>query len=191
MHIDHKLLKACIKNKRKAQEELYEACYLFLIPICKRYHKNEGDARLVFNDAFLKIIKNLSELDYETVPFVAWAKRITINTLIDNYRKNKKYNEKVHCQNEEKKLEFFSKGTENNAESNFAEKNIMRLLDYLKPDTKQVFILYVIEGYKHKEISDILDMSEGTSKWHLSVARKELRALLEQQEKNLKNNLAI
>ena len=67
----------------------------------------------------------------------------------------------------------------------------LRLLEYLKPATKQVFVLYVIEGYNHREISDLLKMSEGTSKWHLSTARKELQALLEQQEKNNRSRIAI
>src|SRR5690554_2839503 len=89
MHVDVKLLKACKKNKRKAQEELYEACYLFLLPICKRYHKNEHDARAIYNIAFMKIIDNLSKLDLDEVPFAAWAKRVMTNTLIDEYRKIK------------------------------------------------------------------------------------------------------
>jgi len=191
MHIDVKLLKACSKNKRKAQEKLYEACFMFLIPICKRYHNNEQDARAAYNVAFIKIIDNLPKLDLEEVPFAAWAKRVMTNTLIDEYRKNRKYREKISKRNQERELEYHSEGVVNDAESNFGEATIMKLLDYLKPSTKRVFILYVIEGYTHKEIGEIMEMSDGTSKWHLSTARKELKVLLEKQEKIKLQNLAI
>lgn len=187
MHIDVQLLKACMKNKRIAQKELYEACFLFLMPICKRYHRNDEDARAIYNHGFIKILDNLSKLNLDEVPFAAWAKRVMTNACIDEYRKNKKYNEKVFKQDEEKKLEYYSKGVTNDAESNFGEDSILQLLDYLKPESKRVFILYVIEGYSHKEIGDIMDMSTGTSKWHLSTARKELRKLIKKQEKTIFN----
>ena len=187
MHIDVKLLKACIKNKRKAQEELYEACFLVLMPICKRYHRNDEDARAMYNHGFIKILDNLSKLDLDDVPFVAWAKRVMTNACIDEYRKNKKYNEKIFKEDQEKKLEYYAEGVTNDAESNFGEDSILQLLDYLKPDSKRVFLLYVIEGYNHKEIGEIMDMSSGTSKWHLSTARKELRDMIKKQEKTIFN----
>src|SRR5690554_600802 len=146
MHIDVKLLKACSKNKRKAQEKLYEACFLFLMPICKRYHRNEQDARAAYNTAFIKIIDNLTKVDWEEVPFAAWAKRVMTNTLIDEYRKNKKYREKISKRDKERELEYHSEGVRNNAENDFGESSILGLLDYLKPSTKRVFMLYVIEG---------------------------------------------
>lgn len=191
MHIDVKLLKACKKNKRNAQEELYEACYLFLLPICRRYHNNDHDARAIYNVAFIKIIDNLSKLDLDEVPFAAWARRVMTNTLIDEYRKNKKYREKISNRDQERELEYHAEGVRNDAESNFGESSIMRLLEYLKPSTKRVFMLYVIEGYNHREIGEIMEMSEGTSKWHLSTARKELKELIVKQEKTTLKNLVI
>lgn len=182
MHIDIKLLRACIKNKRMAQEKLYEACFMFLIPICKRYHTNDDDARASYNIAFLKILDNLPKLDLEELNFAPWAKRVMTNTLIDEYRKNKKYNEKISKRDKEGELEFHSTPMENNAATDYAESSILRLLDYLKPEAKRVFMLYVIEGYSHKEIGEIMDMSEGTSKWYLSTARKELREMIIKQE---------
>lgn len=190
MQIDIKLLKACAKNKRRAQEELYKACFMFLMPICKRYHHNDEDARAAYNLAFIKIINGLGKIEIDELPFVPWAKRIMTNTLIDEYRKNKKYKEKNSMQNEERKLEFFAEGVTNKAETDYNESSVLRLLDYLKPDSKRVFVLYVIEGYNHKEIGDIMEMSEGTSKWHLSTARKQLRELILKQQNEL-NNLAI
>jgi RNA polymerase sigma-70 factor (ECF subfamily) len=148
------------------------------MPNCKRYHKNEEDARSVFNNGFLKILKNLSSVEVETILFAAWAKRIMANTIIDEYRKNKNYNETISNRDNERELDYHGRSSNNQALSDFAEEDIMDLLDYLKPATKQVFVMYVIEGYNHREISELLEMSEGTSKWHLSFARKELKKLL-------------
>jgi RNA polymerase sigma-70 factor (ECF subfamily) len=191
MHIDADLIQACMKNKRKAQEQLYEACFKFLMPVCMRYHKNEEDARAIYNVAYLKILKNLNTINIDEVPFAAWAKRVMTNTLIDEYRKNKKYREKISKRDNERELEFHSTGIRNDAESNFGESDIMKLLDKLKPSTKRVFMLYVVEGYNHREIGEIMEMSEGTSKWHLSTARKELKELLTKQEQIALANIAI
>lgn len=191
MHIDKKLLKACAKNKRKAQEELYKACFDLLMPLCKRFHKNDEDARAVFNEAFIKIINNLPKLELDTLPFTPWARKVMNNTLIDEYRRNRKYKEKISKQENEGLLEFLGGPVNNHIEAKIGEDNIMSLLDYLKPNTKHVFILYVIEGYTHKEIAEMMEMSEGTSKWHLSVARKQLRELLIKQEKTNLDNFAI
>jgi RNA polymerase sigma-70 factor (ECF subfamily) len=191
LHIDINLLKACRKNKRAAQEKLYEACFQFLMPVCMRYHRNEEDARAIYNVAYMKIIKNLDKIDLEDTPFAAWAKRIMTNTLIDEYRKNKKYKEKISKRDDDRELEYHSKGVKNDAESNLGESEIMKLLDQLKPSTKRVFMLYVIEGYNHREIGEIMEMSEGTSKWHLSTARKELRELISKREEIKFSNIAI
>jgi len=178
MHVDTDLLVACANNDRIAQKKLYEICFAFLMHNCKRYHKNEEDARSVFNNGFLKILKNLSAVEVETILFAAWAKRIMANTIIDEYRKNKNYTETISNRDNERELDYHGRSSHNQALSDFAEEDIMDLLDYLKPATKQVFVMYVIEGYNHREISELLEMSEGTSKWHLSLARKELKKLL-------------
>lgn len=192
MHIDVKLLKACKKNKRNAQKELYEACYLFLIPMCMRYHRNSIDARAVYNIAFIKIIDHLPNLNIEEVPFVAWARRVMSNTLIDEYRKNKKYNNNISNRDKEKDLEYYAENnTVNKAETDSDENSILRLLDFLKPEVKQVFVLYAIEGYSHKEISEMLQVPLGTSKWRVSIARKELKEMLKKQEENKEKRIAI
>lgn len=191
MNIDEELLVACEKKNRKAQEKLYKACYVFLIPLCMRYHKNETDARAVFNKCFLKILKNIYTLNGDSSSFAAWAKRIMNNTLVDEYRSTKNYREKISRRDNERELDYHASSHVNDAETKFNEKSIMDLLDQLKPASKQVFILYVIEGYNHKEIAEMLTMSEGTSKWQLSTARKELRQLLEKEHKKELDRLAI
>lgn len=191
MNIDEELLVACEKKNRKAQEKLYKACYVFLIPLCMRYHKNETDARAIYNKCFLKIIKNIHTLEGDCSSFAAWAKRIMNNTLIDEYRSTKNYREKISKRDNDRELDYHASSHVNHAETKFNEKSIMDLLEHLKPATKQVFILYVIEGYNHKEIAEMLSMSEGTSKWQLSTARKELKQLLEKEHKKELDRLAI
>ena len=180
-HIDEALLKSCEQQDSKSVELLYEACFHFLIPLCKRYYKNEDDARSAYNMGFLKIIKNIKDIQRESSAFIPWARRIMTNTLIDEYRKNKKYHENISKRDNERELDFHSDTCQNRGDDTMGYQFLMQQLEKLKPATKQVFILYVIEGYNHREIADLLDMSEGTSKWHLSTARKELQYHIEQQ----------
>lgn len=181
MKVTPEILKACAQDDRKAINKLYEYGFGFLMPVCFRYNKNEEDARASFNAGFIKILKGIKKLDGE-VNFEAWAKRIMVNSLIDEYRKNKKYNERVTRSDNEVELDYYSEGSRNEAESKLGCDNIMMLVKELPIATGKVFNLYVIEGYSHKEIGDMLEMSEGTSKWHLSTARKLLREKLDRLE---------
>lgn len=191
IHIDKELIEACIKGKKIGQKKLYEACYPFLMPMCMRFHRNNEDARAVFNKAFLKVLENIKQVKGKEKTFAAWARKIVHNTLIDEYRSSKKYKENINTSESEQTLDYFSKNARNGAVEKFNEQDILKLLDYLKPDTKKVFVLYVIEGYNHREISEMLTMSQGTSKWHLSLARKTLKEMIEKTNKNLAERLAI
>jgi RNA polymerase sigma-70 factor (ECF subfamily) len=151
------------------------------MPICFRYNKNEEDARASYNMGFVKILKGLEKLD-ENANFTAWDKRLMVNALIDEYRKNKKYNTKITKSDDERELDYYSAGDSNEAESNLGVENIMMLVKELPETTGKVFNLYVIDGYSHREIGEQLEMSEGTSKWHLSTARKLLREKLDRLE---------
>lgn len=179
------LIQSCREDDRKAINTLYEYCFHLLMPVCFRYNKNEEDARAAYNTGFIKILKGLEKLEGE-VNYNAWFRRIMVNSLIDEYRKNKKYNERVTRSDDERELDFFSVGTKNDAESNLGCENIMAMIKELPETTATVFNMYVIDGYSHKEIGEILGMSDGTSKWHLSTARKMLREKLEKLETRTK-----
>ena len=181
MDITPDVIRACNSDDRKTINLMYEYCFKTLMPVCFRYNKNEEDARASYNNGFLKILKGLKNVD-EGINFNAWSKRIMVNTLIDEYRKNKKYNTQITKSDNERELDFHSEGHRNDAESNLGCDNIMMLVKELPATTAKVFNLYVIEGYSHKEIGELLEMSEGTSKWHLSTARKTLREKLERLE---------
>jgi RNA polymerase sigma-70 factor (ECF subfamily) len=161
------------------------------MPVCLRYHSNEEDARSSLNLAFLKIIKSLSDTDLDSLNFNAWSKRITTNTLIDEYRKSKNHTTHYITKETERELDVFGGNTQNDAESDFGCEAIFKLLKQIPEISAQVFNLYVIDGYSHREISNLLNMSEGTSKWHLSTARKLLREKLEKIEANQPKKLVI
>jgi RNA polymerase sigma factor (sigma-70 family) len=187
MHITEEILKACAANDRKAQKQLYEFCYRSLIHVCMRYHTNHEDARFAFNNGFLKIVRGLEKIAPEGLNFPAWAKRIMINSLIDEYRSNKAHHETIFSRDKESELEYHAENSVNEAESSMNYDDIMKLLKLIPPVSAHVFVLYVIDGYSHREIGELLDITDGTSKWHLSTARKllreELNRLSEMNEK--------
>lgn len=191
MQITIEVLKACANQDRKAQKQLYEHCFRTLMYVCLRYHNNEEDARSSLNISFLKIINGLESMDLEGLNFNAWAKRITTNTLIDEYRKSKNHLAHYQGKETERELDIHAENIQNDAESEFGCESILKLLTQIPDASAKVFGLYVIDGYSHKEIGELMDMSEGTSKWHLSTARKLLREKLEKMNTQIPQKLVI
>ena len=174
--IDKKIIEACKKNDRRAQEKLYEWCYVKLMPMCARYHKNDEDARHILNIGFVKICKSLDKVG--EAPFEAWVKRIIKNTIIDEFRKTKNYTQLVDIKETDRELEIKSIKVENSIWSKLETDLIMGMLKRLPDVSRKVFNLFVIDGYSHKEIGDMLSFSDNTSKWHLSNARKQLKEMV-------------
>ncbi len=179
MKVDATLLDACIKEDRLAQSALYRQCFHILMGVCVRYTKNENEAVEQLNEGFLKILRNLHT--YKTsVPFEAWIRRIMINTMIDHYRKNKRYKEKVFFSDDYPDQELSSSAvTFNTADAKMDAEQIEMCIQKLPAVTQQVFNMFIIDGYSHKEIADMLKISEGTSKWHVSHGRKMLKSMIQ------------
>ncbi|MEM6802409.1 MAG: RNA polymerase sigma factor [Bacteroidota bacterium] len=172
------MIKACIRQDRKAQEQLYRLCFPVMMGICARYFRNESEAVSAMNEAFLKILNNLKKRK-EGVPFEAWVRRICINSSIDKFRKDKTYKTYIQPGWEHDEEHFNDVAFEiNHAELKLDAEAIENLIHELPPVSRQVFNLFAIDGYSHREIGDLLGISEGTSKWHVSFARKELKAKL-------------
>lgn len=181
--VDHEIIEGCRRNERRAQEKLYEWCYVKLMPTCMRYHRNEEDARSILNLSFVKICKNLDKLK-ESTPFEAWVRRIVMNTIIDEFRKNKNYLKLVDSKETDRELEIHVTSVENGVWSKLETDVLIGLLKRLPDISRKVFNLSVIDGYTHKEIGKLLDISDGTSKWHLSNARKQLREMVNKLRKS-------
>ncbi|MDE0771616.1 MAG: RNA polymerase sigma factor [Salibacteraceae bacterium] len=179
MEISNEILEGCIANKRKSQFLLYKQCYSILLSICLRYENNKEDAEFLLNQGFMKIVTKLSTFKGDR-PFEAWIRRIMINTIIDDYRKNSKEKSIIQFK------DIQNDGTENlwveynAADLEFEAEELLGFIDKLPTESKKVFVLFAIDGYSHKEIAEMLGISDGTSKWHVSFARKKLRELIAQ-----------
>lgn len=143
-----------------------------------RYEAAEGMAAEYVNLAFYKILQKLDQYN-ENVPFEAWIRRIMINTVIDEYRKDKKYKE-IFVKKEFETLEADDKREIDlyQLDSKLGVEEIAGLLKSLPEATARVFNLFVFDDYSHKEIAELLGISEGTSKWHVATAKKLLKEKL-------------
>ncbi len=179
MIIQPQLIKECIQRNRRAEYELYKQLYSFLMSVCYRYTHQKELAEEMLNMGYLKILNNLGKYD-DTMPFKAWVRRIMINTLIDEYRKNKSLKSKISYVEEYYDTESFSET--NNAVKKLSADEILQMIEKLPRASAQVFNLFAIDGYSHKEIADMLEISEGTSKWHLNYARQKLKELINETQ---------
>jgi RNA polymerase sigma factor (sigma-70 family) len=171
--IDKNLLEGCIKNDRKAQELLYKQFYGPMISLCMRYTRNEEDAIEVLHNGFLKVYKHLGTYDTNKASLYTWIKTIMVNSAIDFIRSRQKFKNQV-----ELKETHEAGSIDNEAIQRMGSTELLKLIQKLPMATQTVFNLYIIEGYNHREIGDILGISDGTSKWHLSEARRQLKQLL-------------
>ncbi|MEN9699900.1 MAG: hypothetical protein RLZZ301_1098 [Bacteroidota bacterium] len=167
------------RTERRAQLELYRLCYPLLIAVARRYYKHQEDQMTIVNNAFVKVISHLAS--YEEGRFFSWVKRIVSNEIIDEYRRNKRYNELYRF---DAPVEERAASSLDLSESLFSDEQLQRMLLQLSEPARLVFNLFAIEGYSHKEIGQLLGVSEETSKWHTKMARKKLRELIEQTHEN-------
>ncbi|UTW60907.1 RNA polymerase sigma factor [bacterium SCSIO 12741] len=176
MDISGHLIQQCIEGDKRAHEELFKKSFRYLMSLCIRYYPNEEDARFMLNDIFYKILLNL-EKKKEEVPYKAWIRKIAVNTIINEYKKQQTKKNTANREAVEMKPNLVS-GSVNDVMQQFDAEEILHLVRKLPPMSNKVFNLYVIEGYKHEEIAEMLDISEGTSRWHLNNARNKLKEML-------------
>ena len=175
MNIDPLLLQAAHRGDNKAQYALYRLCFPVLMAVCMRYRRDEQEAVSALNNGFLKILQHLDRYRRDEVPFEAWIRRIMINTAIDEFRREKKWRE-LTVFTETVEREYPDEPVDwNEAEQRLNVQHLESLLRRLPPMTQQVFNLFALDGFSHREIGEMLDMSEGTSKWHVNHARKQLQ----------------
>jgi len=179
MKVDQSIISKCINGDQKSQFLLYDMCFSKLMGVCIRYKKDQGEAASILNVAFLKILSNLDKYK-QSIPFEAWIKRITINTIIDDFRKNRKVKELIEYTDYRNYEAFKGHIAFNEADQLFDAEQLEMLIKKLPNMSQKVFNLFAIDGYSHKEISEMLSISVGTSKWHLSFARKKVQEMMQQ-----------
>jgi RNA polymerase sigma factor (sigma-70 family) len=160
-----------VAGNRKAQEQLYRQLYEFAMPIALRYSRDEMDAGDILSHSFVRLFKYIQQFDHQKGSLHAWVKTIIIHEALDHIKQRSRFS------NEElDKAEEYA--VSNNAIERMDALALMALVRQLPPATQTVFTLYVVDGYTHREIAGQLGIREGTSKWHLSEARKILQQKL-------------
>jgi len=170
------LIKGCVLENRLAQKYLYERFYGQMLGISMRYSGNKEEAIEVLNSAFFKVFRSIDKYK-PTGSLGGWISTIVLNTSIDFIRKQKTYKSIMDFETE-KELAYRGE-----AMDNLLVEDIYTFIQQLPPASRNVFCLYAVDGLKHREIAKRLGISEGTSKWHYAEARKELRKLIEQNDK--------
>jgi len=148
-----------------------------MMSICFRYCKDKHEAGSRLNLAFLKVLQNLEQFD-QSGSFKGWVSKITLRSIIDEFRSQQKhYQNHVYNGQMTDDLQWPHEDMNHIAEEINLD-HLMAVVNQLSPMDKQVFNLFAIDGYGHKEIAVMLNISEGTSKWHVHEARKKLKETL-------------
>ncbi|MCO6360714.1 RNA polymerase sigma factor [Roseivirga pacifica] len=181
---DIELIQKCIKGNLKAQRELYDRYAAKLMPMAMRYAKSQEDAEDILQDALIKIFNSLESFRKEA-QFLTWMKRIVINTAINHNRKKLYQQPMLDIEKTplhvEKELVI--------SQLHFSE--LMAMFQKLPVGCRTVFNLYAIEGYAHKEIAEMLEISEGTSKSQFARARTLLKQMIEEAERVITSNVSM
>jgi RNA polymerase sigma-70 factor (ECF subfamily) len=180
---DSDLIKGSIEGDPKMQEALYQKYAPKMYAVCLRYAGNNDDAQDLLQEGFIKVFRNLEKYRHEG-SFEGWMRRIFVNTSIEQYRR------KVHLNSISEQEERGIEDASVSVLDQLAERDIVQLVQELSPGYRAVFNLYVIEGYSHKEIAELLSISEGTSKSQLarakSILQKKVAEFLGVQRKQAK-----
>jgi RNA polymerase sigma-70 factor (ECF subfamily) len=175
---DAELVAACKIGKAKAQQKLYDRYCGAMLGVAMRYADNQTEAEDILQEAFINVFKNIGSFEGKHEgSLTTWIKTIVVNAALTNNRKNKKHNftddvEDVKIAADEDRYHF---GETMEEMQQIQVNRIMSALSDLPIGYRTVFNLYVVEGYSHQEIAEILEISENTSKSQLSKARKFLK----------------
>ncbi len=179
---EEQMLKDCIKRKPSAQKALYDRFAGKMLGVCMRYIHDREEAEHVMIGGMVKVFDKLDQFSGEG-SLEGWIRRVMVNESLMYIRKHKNMSLEVEVEKAEYEPDY------QGLESNLEAADLMALINELPIGYRTVFNLYAIEGYGHKEIAEMLQINENTSKSQLSRARKYLQArLLAIQEKELKKD---
>lgn len=173
------IIKGCIDNDRKCQEILYRQHFPKMMAMCMRYASDENEAMTILNDGFLRVFKKVHTFQFKG-SFEGWIRRLVFNSLSDHFKKKSKQLKFIE-------LGEWQKPITSSPIDSLLEADILQLIERVPSASADVFILFAIHGYSHKEIASMQGISIGTSKWHLSNAKKVLQGLIKKQELKLQH----
>lgn len=167
-------IQACVRRERWAQKVLYEEYYSRMMGVCLRYATDDEEALDILHEGFIKVFRHIGKYQPGT-SLSAWIRRIMVNTAIDYFRKNSRR----RTENMDEAYDISTNDPD--AISRCSEQEILEAIQELTPSYRAVFNLYVVEGYAHKEIAEMLDITESTSRSNLVKARLKLKAILSER----------
>ncbi len=170
------LIHKCKKGERQAQAELYRRYSGILFGMCLKYSRNKTEAEDNLHDSFMTIFSKMDQYSFQG-SFEGWIKRITVNTVLQKYRKEQHLN--VVSENIGEEAEVDTEGTD------ISLSTLLGYIQELPNKYRLTFNLYVLDGYSHKEISEMLGTSTGTSKSNLARAKMILREKIEKEKINI------
>jgi len=178
------LIEGCRQNDVLCQQQLYKFCYPDMIKVCYRYANDMDGAGMIFNDAMLKVFKGINNYN-DKGKLLGWIKTIVINCCIDFCKKKTIFNRSVDITEEDEIIIF------PDVFDRLSGKDVQQLISQLPAATAVVFNMYLYEGFTHRQIGEQLGISDGTSKWHVSEAKRILKQKLEKiSETEIKANAA-
>jgi RNA polymerase sigma-70 factor (ECF subfamily) len=180
---EQEIINGCRKKDRIYQEYLYKNWYSMFLKVCARYARDMEDAEQLLNDGFLRIFTHIDTFG-GSGSFEGWMRRIMVNTCLD-YLKSKYLKTSMRMEINADKVEATAGSISNSGLDKMEFKELVGMMQNLPAVTRTVFNLFVFEGYSHKQIGTLLDISEGTSSWHVHQARKLLQKKF--QELNVEN----
>lgn len=172
LKVDERLIRKCIRGENQAIEKLYRLVSAGLFGICLRYANSREDAQDLLHDGFLKIMNNLKYFRWEG-SFEGWLRRIIVNVAINYYHRSN-----IIQLKEYESVDFKIEGFELSALEKMSQQELLKLISQLPAGYRIVFNLYAIEDFSHKEIAEMLGISESTSKSQYRKARLKLQELV-------------
>ncbi len=171
--INLNLIKECISDNRTAQKQLYDMYRIKMYTLCLRYMSNKLDAEDMMQEGWIKVFRQIKTYDPNRGNFYSWIKRIFINTNLEFLRKKRLQFEEVSDNI------ALSTNLSNKPLHDMSVQELVKMLQSLPNGYRSVFNLYVLEGYTHKEIGEILNISPNTSKTQLMKAKKIMQAKIQ------------
>jgi len=165
------IIAGCRENSRKHQEALYNRFASKMFGVCLTYTKDRDLAQDILHDGFFKVFKKFDKYN-DNWSLNAWIRRVIVNTAIDHFRKTNRIT------NVDFQESAYLAGSYDEVNESSKTSDLSQIINMLPKGARTIFNLYTIEGYKHKEIADMLNISVGTSKSQLSKAKSVLRDLV-------------
>lgn len=173
----NQLVEGCRKGNRADQQKVYAHLYGKMLGVTKRYFSDEDEAKDILQEAFIKVFMNMHKFAGEG-SFEGWVRRIVTNTSIDCIRKKKQIFHSIDADQYDWLPDQGDDEIKWNETLMNESERVMEALQRLAPSYRTVFSLYVIEGYSHQEVADMLEVTVGTTKSNLAKARMKLRKIL-------------